>query len=282
MSYRWIRPPELPAALAALADLQEAVLPVAGATNFISHFRAGLVRPEVVMDISRLPLRYIRRQNGWLRIGALSTVADLLRAPAVPQDAPVLYEAARHFAGRLIRNRATVAGNITDASPAADLAPPLLALGAMVTLASAGKERTLPLSEYIVGVRATARRPDELVTEVSVPAIGPVVRTSYFKFGLREAMAVSVVSGAVLLDLDGGKCRQATIALGAVAPVPVRASAVEQALAGQELTPELVREAARRVAVDISPISDVRASAEYRTWVAQAMVRRHVLAAATP
>ncbi|HYG57307.1 MAG TPA: xanthine dehydrogenase family protein subunit M [Symbiobacteriaceae bacterium] len=279
MSYRYLRPNDLTEALALLQQHGEAAMPLAGGTNCMPDFRSGRAQPELVVDISRLPLRYLRSENGWVRVGALTTVTELLRQPDLKQTAPVVASAAENFAGHLVRNRATVAGNLCDASPAADLVPPLLTVGAEVTLASAAGSRTVPLCEFVLGVRKTARRPDELVTEVAFPAVSPAARSSYFKFALREAMAISVVSGAVVLEFDGDLCTSARIALGAVAPTPVRAASVEAQLVGRPITEAVAAAAAAQVGSDISPISDVRATADYRAWVAEAMVRRHILAA---
>lgn len=280
MTYRYLRPLDLAGALAALQEHQAVAMPVAGATNFLPDFRDGRARPRVVVDIARLPLRYLRRDGDLVRIGALTTVTDLLGHAELPAWAPVLAAAAGRFAGHLVRNRATIGGNLADASPAADLAPPLLALGASVTLTSAGRgERHLPLTAFFQGVRRTARQPDELLTEITFPLPAAGAQGSHFKFGLRDAMAISVVSGAILLELEGAICTAARVALGAVAPTPVRAPAVEAALVGRAVTPAVAADAAARVGDDIAPISDVRASAEYRLWVAEALVRRHILAA---
>ncbi|HYF95275.1 MAG TPA: xanthine dehydrogenase family protein subunit M [Symbiobacteriaceae bacterium] len=280
MSYHFKRAASIAEALALLQQYGAAAMPVAGGTNFMPDFRSGRARPEVVVDIARLPLRYIRQDAGWVRIGALTTVTDLLRQSDLRQTVQVLASAAQTFAGHLVRNRATVGGNLCDASPAADLAPPLLALGAEVALAGpGGTARRLPLAEFLAGVRKTARRTNELVTEIAFPALPATARSSYFKFALREAMAISVVSGAVVLEFDDEVCTGARVALGAVAPTAVRAASVEAELVGRRITDEVATAAAAKVSADIRPISDVRATAEYRTWVAEAMVRRHILAA---
>ncbi len=179
------------------------------------------------------------------------------------------------LASPLVRNRATLAGNLVDGSPAADTVPPLLALDAEVELRSRGGTRWLPLDDFLLGVRRTARRPDELLTAVrwSVPA--PDSRTAFYKIGLRKADAISVVSVAVLVEQDdGGDCVKARIALGSVAPRVIRAREAEDALVGHPLTDEAIAEAARLAAEAANPIDDVRASAAYRKQVAGTLVRR--------
>jgi carbon-monoxide dehydrogenase medium subunit len=248
---------------------------IAGCTNTLVDSRARRKIPQAVVDISRLAdLRYARADKGTVRLGALTTLTDCYRLPLIAQKAGVLQMMAAEFAGTLIRNRATLAGNIAYASPAADAVPPLLALGASITLASQARgARTLPLADFVRGPRQTALEPDEMITEVSFPA-GGEMRHGYFKFALRNAMAISLVSGAVVLRMEGGAVREAGLALGAVAPKPYRVAEAEAALAGGRPGEGAVREAARLAAASASPIGDIRASAEYRREMTEVMTRR--------
>jgi carbon-monoxide dehydrogenase medium subunit len=208
-------------------------------------------------------------------LGGLVNVEQVKQSPLLRQLGAPLVESARLFASPVIRHRATVGGNLADASPAADMAPPLLALGAEVALSSVEGTRYEALDTFFLGPRRTTRRMHELLTEIRYPAPGASARTSFLKLGLRNADAISVVSVATYLDLDGDRVRDLRIALGAVAPVPLRARQAEAALIGQPLTEERVREAARVAAqADVRPIDDVRGSAEYRRWMVEVMVRR--------
>ncbi len=259
-----------------LADGAPEVTPLAGGTNLVADMRSGRHRPGALMDISGLDeLRGIRRENGYMVIGGGVTVASLLDEPLIGRHASVLREAAAVFAGPLVRNRATVGGNLADASPAADTAPPLLALDAEVELVSARGSRRLPLEEFVVGVRETLRRSDELLAAVRWPVPPPNSAGAFYKLGLRKADAISIVSVAVMVEGDGnGVCRQARIALGAVAPQPLRSHAAEELLRGQPLTTEGIAEAARLAAEATSPIDDIRGSATYRRRVIEVLVRR--------
>jgi carbon-monoxide dehydrogenase medium subunit len=250
---------------------------VAGCTNTIVDARATRKIPKAVIDINRLSdLRYARRDNGTIRLGARTTLTDCFALPFLVKEAPVLKLMAAEFAGTLIRNRATLAGNIAYASPAADVAPPLLALGATITLVSKARgARTLPLSDFILGPRKTALAEDELITELAFPADGEA-KSGYFKFALRNAMAISLISGAVALRMEGKKIREAALALGAVAPKPYRVTQAEEMLKGQVPTDPLIREVAKVAAASTSPISDIRASAEYRREITEVMTRRIV------
>ncbi len=250
---------------------------VAGCTNTIVDARAARKIPKAVIDTNRLSdLHYARHDNGTIRLGARTTLTDCFVLPFLVKEAPVLKLMAAEFAGTLIRNRATLAGNIAYASPAADVAPPLLALGATITLVSKARgARTLPLSDFILGPRKTALAEDELITELAFPADGEA-KSGYFKFALRNAMAISLISGAVVLHMEGKKIREAALALGAVAPKPYRVTQAEEMLKGQVPTDPLIREVAKVAAASTSPISDIRASAEYRREITEVMTRRIV------
>ncbi len=174
-----LRPRSLPEALEMLAESD--VMPIAGGTNVVVDLRAGKHRPRALVDIGRLDgLRGIRHEDGmpgnsghgYLVVGGGTTISDLLDDPLIARYASALREAAQVFANPLIRNRATVGGNLVDASPAADTAPPLLVLDAEVELSGQGGTRCVPLADFLVGVRVTVRRPDELLTAVRCPGAG--------------------------------------------------------------------------------------------------------------
>ncbi|MBI3359909.1 MAG: xanthine dehydrogenase family protein subunit M [Chloroflexi bacterium] len=248
---------------------------VAGATNTLVDARARRKIPKAVIDINRLgDLRYARRDDGTIRLGARTTLTDCFSLPFFAEEAPVLEMMAAEFAGTLIRNRATLAGNIAYASPAADVVPPLLALGATIAVTSKARgSRALLLADFILGPRKTALAQDEIITELAFPADGET-KSGYFKFALRNAMAISLVSGAVVLRMEGKRIREAGLALGAVAPKPYRVTQAEELLKGQAPTDALIREVARVAAATATPISDIRASAEYRREMTEVMTRR--------
>lgn len=273
--FELLMPRSLPEALAILAERKSQVLPIAGGTNVIVSLRDGCPGPAALLDLNRIPeLRGIRLEKQHLVVAGGTLVSDLLTDPLIGEHGLLLRQAAAHFANPLIRNRATIAGNLVDASPAADLAPPLLALDAEVELASAGGKRWVSLGDFIVGVRETLRRPDELLTSVRWP-VPASPHAAYYKLGLRRADAVSVVSAAVAVEHDGRRrCRAAHIALGAVAPRPMRAQEAEESLRDEALTPERIAEAARLSAAATHPIDDIRATASYRRRVTQVIVRR--------
>lgn len=269
-----------------LADALEAlagaggreISPLAGGTNLIVDIRVRREWPERVVSLGKIAeLRGIRAGADRIEIGARTTVSDLLASPEIAAAAPSLVDAARVFAGQMVRNTATVAGNIACGSPAADLVPPLMSLDAEVTLASTAGERAVSLDGYFLGYKQDARKPDELITKISWPRLPADAANSFYKLARRKGDAITITGVAVTVAAEGGKCSLARIALGAVAPVVLRAKKAEAMLVGQDLTSDLIVEAAAIAAGECSPIDDVRASAEYRLHTVEALTRRLLL-----
>jgi len=271
-----LMPQTLTEALEMLAGAAPDARPIAGGTNLIPDMRSGLRHPTTVVNVAGLAeLQGVRRENGHLVVGAGATIAELLCDPLIAEQAPALSQATTVFANPLVRNRATVGGNLENASPAADTAPPLLVLGAEVELACEDGTRTLPLEKFFVHVRDTACRPTELLTAIRWPAPAPGSVSRFSKLALRKAESISVVSAAALVEPDeDGRCRQARIALGAVAPTPIRAHAAEETLRGQRLNAETVAQAAGLAAEATRCIDDVRGTGAYRRRVVEVLTRR--------
>jgi carbon-monoxide dehydrogenase medium subunit len=271
-----LRPHNLPEALAMLAEQGPDLVPLAGGTNLMVELRDGQRAPKRLMDVGRLrELRGIRRDNGHLVVGGGTTITELLFHPLIVECGKPLRQAAALLGNPLVRNRATLAGNLANASPAADTAPPLLALGAEVELASRNGTRCMRLDELMVGVNKTLIRPDELL--VSLRWVVPPARSAagFYKIGLRKADACSVINAAVMVVWDeSGRCRESRIAIGAAAPRPVRAPEAESALQGRPLKAGVIEEAAHLAAQATEPIDDIRGTAAYRRRMAEVIVRR--------
>jgi|YNPNPStandDraft_1061719.scaffolds.fasta_scaffold00042_10 CO/xanthine dehydrogenase FAD-binding subunit len=279
--FEFVMPRSLDDALQVLAVGSPDVLPIAGGTNLTVDMRSGRYEPKVVVNIEKLPeLSGIRRENGQICVGGGVKIAELLKDGLIAETAPVLKAACAVFASPLIRNRATVGGNLVDGSPAADTAPSLLALDAEVELTSQEGRRRIPLDEFFIHVRKTARQPNEVVTALRWAVPKPGTGSAFYKLGLRKADAISVVSVAVVLEVEKDVCRKARIALGSVAPRPIRAKNAEQFLIGKVLSRDVFEEAAALAAQAVSPISDVRASAEYRRRMSAVLTRRMLAQAA--
>ena len=250
---------------------------VAGATDLMLELERGVRKGiHTLVDITRVPglERIHLGEDDIIHLGPLIThndaaASELIRARAYP-----LARASWEVGAPQIRNRATVAGNIITASPANDTITPLMALGASVTLLSIRGERTIPLSEFYTGVRKTVMQADELLVDISFPALTKSQRGTFIKMALRRAQAISVVNAAVILDLARGSVKSASITLGAVAPTIIHAREAESHLAGKKLTDEVIAEAARLAMQDSRPIDDIRASAAYRKEMVRVSVLR--------
>ena len=270
-----LRPCTLPEALDMLGD-RAGVVPLAGGTNLIIDLRARRLRPTTVMDIGRLAeLRGIRAASDQVVVGAGTTITELLMHPLIADHGQPLRQAAARLGNPLVRNRATLAGNLANASPAADTAPPLLALDAVVDIVSRDGTRCIPLRDFMIGVNRTALRSNELLASVRWPVPPTNSAAGFCKIGLRKADACSVINGAAMLAWDeDGVCRQARIAIGAAAPRPVRAHEAESALIGQSLTSEVIEAAAHLAVAATDPIDDIRGTAQHRRRMVEVIVRR--------
>ena len=267
----YLRPDTLDQALAHLQD--GASRPAAGCTDLFpaTHTR---VLPGPVVDVTGIrELRGITRtENDW-RIGATTTWSDILCAD-LPPAFHSLQLAAREVGARQIQNRGTIAGNLCNASPAADGVPPLLTLDAKVELSSTEGTRQLALDQFIKGARQTDLRSGEIVTAVIVPDAAVQGRSHFLKLGARSYLVISIAMCAARVDVQKGIVTRAALSIGACSPVAVRLRAAEDALVGHPLDPDRVSDAA--VAAALSPIDDVRADARYRSNAAAEVLRRAV------
>lgn len=267
----YLRPDRLADALTALSRGPLAV--IAGGTDFYPA-RVERIGDEDVLDISGLgELRRIKAMPRYLRIGAGVTWSDLLRAD-LPRSFDGLKLAAREVGGIQIQNTGTIAGNICNASPAADGVPNLLALDADVELASLDGQRRLPIGEFVTGNRRTLRRPDELVTALLIPNASGDPRSDFMKLGSRKYLVISIVMVAAVLELSGKRVERARIAVGACSEIARRLPALEAALAGQPLDSGLGQTVKPEHIAALSPIDDLRASAAYRRKAAMVLLRR--------
>jgi CO/xanthine dehydrogenase FAD-binding subunit len=196
------------------------------------------------------------------------------RSPLVREHCPVLANALRTMACPQVRNRATITGNLCSAVPSADSAPGLLVLEGMLKLVSQKGERVVPITDFFTGPRKTILADDELLTEIHIPSLPPKYKGIYLKLSPRKSMDLAVVGVAAFVVRDGDVCKDVRIALGAVAPTPLRARKAESALIGKKLTDDSIIEAARAASTECRPIDDHRASAEYRCDMVYVLTRR--------
>ncbi len=277
-------PTTLDAALALKAELGAQARFVAGATDLLLEIERGVrTTPEGALpgliDLTRIPgLAEITLRGGRLHLGPLVTHNQCVASPLVVEHAFPLARACWEVGAPQIRNRATIAGNVITASPANDTIPPLLALDADVTLMSAARgARTLPLRDFITGFRQVDMADDEMLTELSLPVLGPQQEGVFIKLGLRKAQAISVVTVAVVLERAheaDAPVERAALALGCVAPVVLRVPDAEAFLTDRPLDTATIAEAARLAAAAASPIDDIRATAAYRRAMVEVLVAR--------
>jgi CO/xanthine dehydrogenase FAD-binding subunit len=249
---------------------------IAGGTDVLPGLRRGQFITANLIDISRLSeLRFIRESNGKIEIGALTTHADLAASPLLQQGAPALLQAAATIGCPQTRQRGTLGGNLANASPAADLAPPLLTLAADVHLTSAGSARSIHLSDFFIGPGKTCLDAGEYIQSVTFRRPFGSWGAAFEKLGKRNGMAISLASAAAYLEIGPeGRLQIVRLALGSVAPRPVRSIHAEACLADRDPSPELFERASQAALEDIAPISDVRASAEYRQHIVPVLIRR--------
>ena len=277
--FRVHRPKSLDEALKLLATLEKAK-PIAGGTDLIPLMREVEVEVEHLIDLGGIgELRFIEEGDGYIRIGATTTLSDLVDSTLIASKAPALWEAASSMGSVQIRNRGTIGGNLCNASPAADLGPPLIALEAEAEIRSVDKARWIPVEEVFAGPKVNSLAGDELLTSVrfKVPPRG--AGSAFEKIGRRRGVTLALVNAAAYIELEDETCRSARIALGAVAEKPLRLREAEGRLMGERVSEELIEEVSELCSKLVRPIDDVRASAWYRREMSRVLSRKALLRA---
>jgi len=263
--------------LKALSEQGERARIVAGGTDLILELERG-VRKDIhtLIDVTRIPQldQITMDEDNVIHLGSLVTHNHCVESQLIRERAYPLARAAWEVGAPQIRNRGTVAGNLITASPANDTITPLMALGASVILQSIKGTRKIPLKDFYTGVRRTVMQPDEMLVDISFPAMTPSQRGTFIKLALRRAQAISVINVAVILDLEADSVKSASITLGAVAPTIIHAPEAEAYLVGKQLTNETIEEAARLTQQAAKPIDDIRGSAAYRREMVRVCTRR--------
>lgn len=276
--FDYYRPSTIEEVLALLSRMDGGLSLFAGGTDILVAMKERRLAPRALADVKHIPaLSAIHADDGGLRLGAAVSTRQISRSPIVRQRFPLIAGALKILGSMQVGNRATLGGNLCNASPAADSAPPLLALQASVSLSGPSGERSVALEEFFVGPGRTVAN-HEIVTEVRVPQAPARGRGVFYKLGPRgapEDICIASVAVFAAADEDGVEWRDVRIALGAVAPTPVRARHAEASLRGQRLGDRSAKEAGRLAAEkDAQPITDIRGSSGYRRALVQVLVER--------
>ena len=275
--FTFLAPTSLEEACTLLREHQGKIKIKAGGTDMIVRLSHRAVKPDFLMGIKKIPgidqISYDPKAG--LTIGALALLRDVEISPEILEHAPMLARAAHATATVQIRNMGTVMGNVCNASPSADNIPTLVAMNAVIVASSGTKEREIPIDEFFLGPGRNALEKDEIATAIKIPAPTSGTGTSYQKISPRSKVDIAAVNIGAMLTLDSAKkCSAVRISMGAVGPTPLRASQAEAYLIGKDLDDKTLAEAGRLAADDASPISDVRATREYRKLMVEVLTTR--------
>jgi len=248
---------------------------IAGCSNVLPNIRDKKWDSKLLVNIMDITeLNYINKKGNKICIGATTTITDLFNSEIISKEFKILHQAAQEFADPIIRNRATVGGNLANASPAADLATPFLALGALLKVESAEKKREILLQDFFIGPGKTVLNAEEMISGIEFENNFQNRNGYFIKLGLRKAMTISVATVAVTLKVEEERIGNIRIAMGSVAPIPIRLNLTEMFLKNKEVNNRLIEKAVKIVREEINPISDIRASVEYRRYVSGILFKR--------
>lgn len=266
--FNYISPKNKEEALRILKEERVKACIVAGCSNVLPDIRDKNLTLKFLVDISDIEeLRGINKKKDKICIGPLTTIAELINSELILKESKVLIQAAEQFADPLVRNNATIGGNLVTASPAADMAVPLLTLDALIKIESVGQKREVKLRDFFLEPGKTVLQDDEMIVGIEFEQ-SDINKNGYFiKLGQRKAMAIAIASIAVNLEVKQNKIIQIRIAMGSVAPTPIKLTVTEEFLKDKVINDKLVEEAMDRVREEVEPISDIRASTEYRRYV---------------
>ena len=275
MKFNYQRVNTVSEALEVLSGNNETLKILAGGTDLLVMIQENLISPGELLDISRIEeLKGIEEDEGRIRLGALVTHGRIAESSLLREKALPLVESCTEVGSPQIRNLGTIGGNLVMASPSGDSIPALYVLGAEVILASKEGERSIPIEDFLIGVKKSVIRPEELLVAVTFPGMRADDRGFFKKLGQRKALAISKVSISAIVSLRDGVVTSVRIALGAVATTVIRTPRTESFLVGQALTPEVISEAARLCSEESRAITDIRSTASYRDEMAGVLLAR--------
>lgn len=276
--FEYLVPTTIEEASNLLVELGSGAKVMAGGTDIVPPMKDGALKADYIISLSRIPgLDYLEYdEKDGLKIGCLTKLFDIQTSKLVHEKNPAVAQAAKYVASTQVRNRGTMVGNICNASPSCDTAPILIACDASIVIHGPEKTRKVKAVDFFKGVKRTCLEAGEIVTGIEIPPLAENEHSAYIKHSVRKALDLAIVGVAAWVKMDGNICEDCRIALGAVATTPIRAYEAEQTLVGKELTDELLNNAGIIAMRNCRPISDVRASAEYRKDMVRIFVKRSI------
>ena len=272
--FEYFAPTSLEEAVSILSKYGDKAKILAGGTDLVALMKKKAIRPDYLINIKKiLGLSYIKYNNEGLRIGALTTIRTIEKSTIIQEKYPLLYEATKTFATLQVRNMAAIGGNICRSSPSADMASPLLALNSKVKIFSPSGEKNIPLERFFTGPGQNVLSTCEILVAVNAPPLKPSTGTAFIKL-VRVAEDLAKVNVAAFVTVKDNIFEDVRIALGAVAPTPIRARKAEESLEGKRVKDKAIEKAAIIASKEAKPITDVRSTAEYRKKVSAVLVKR--------
>jgi carbon-monoxide dehydrogenase medium subunit len=276
MYFTYLEPGTIEEAISSLTKYEGKAKVIAGGTDLLVQIRGNVLKPEYLVDIEYIPgldyIKYDEKQG--LSIGALTTIRTLERSTELQKKYPVISQAAHQMASVAIRNVGTLGGNLCNAAPSADTAPSLIGLEAKAKLIGPDGERMIALEDFFTGPGESVLKPGELLVEIQVPPVPGSSKSVYLKHSIRGSIDLAIVGVAATVTMDGERCQDVRIVLGAVAPTPMKAKEAEKVLKDKKIDDDLIERASQAVLNECRPITDVRASAEYRREMVRVFTRR--------
>jgi CO/xanthine dehydrogenase FAD-binding subunit len=278
-TFEYFAPSSVEEAISLLGKYKGTGKLLAGGTDLLSSMRKSKVSASCLIslrNVSELHHLWSDANNQVLMIGSMTTLSGIVSSPLVQKDFRLIADAADVVGSVQVRNRGTIGGNICNASPAADTIPALLVLQSKVRITGPTRARVVPLEEFFVGPGATVLGDEEILTEIQVPLAPKGARMVYFKQGIRKAMDIAIVGVAMLIVVNSRVCEDIRIGLGSIAPTPIRALKAERTLRGKALHNLAIDSTAKAASDESNPISDIRASAEYRREIVKVLTERAI------
>lgn len=277
--FQYLKAADLEEALTWLKEYGAKAKVIAGGTDLLVKMKAGHIQPEYIIDIKGIEeLSHVEAAADVLRIGAAATLNRIESDQLIKTCYSALYEGVRSMAARAVKNMGTIGGNLVNASPAADTAPPLLVFDSVLRISSLAEQKSVPVAEFFTGPGQSVLKPEELLTGIVIPKLGPDTGSSFLKLG-RVAMDIAKINVAVCLQRSGQTCIKCRIAFGSVAPTPVRIPEAEALLENKEINAGLFTAAAAAAADSIKPIDDIRSTKAYRLKVSRVILEEALRAA---